>query len=362
MGPISFFTIGTAAANIFASYVPLDKEESQEPTLQCVTETEELDLSSLEETTIIAVIDGDTIRLPADICEKYGVPVSVRTTVKGDKPGCSARIKGINTTEKRNTRKRRTEKEKGALAGWEFLEQMVLHQKVFVEATGGTGGYGRLLVTRMYTAKEIPQPEGQKPKTVYVDVLKRIIQEGHAHVCVYAPDTNKLLPEYMPCQREAQEQKKGLWAFPEYQGTFNMTSIHTNGRNTSRFPPWEIKCKEDEHPNCEYFRLTNTSGKTVDLGQYKLKRYTSEGFGHEEKIIPLPSCKIPPGMSVQIFSGKAQNETDYNKGELVVFLGQEKEFWPDSGACVIVIGPDGKTETFRPSRKNVDCPAPNYRK
>jgi endonuclease YncB( thermonuclease family) len=354
---------------IFTQALPSGKTGGAPPASQCVTETEIADPAALglEEVRIVRWIDGDTVKFPADFCRQHKVPEKfIKVSRKeGDEPGCSGRFKDLNTTEKVTTRKQRREKEKGALLGWEFMEELVGTQTVWVKMGPHGAGYGRIPVHKMYLRKETANQDGTK-KVIYLDVFKAALQAGWAHGYVYAPDANNVLPEYLPCQREAQAQGRGLWQFEEYSGSFNMTSFHANGRRAERFPYGSIHCgrgKEAEDPNCEYFRITNTSQQTVDLGGYRLKKHIEGLFSDDITLLPLPACQVPPGFSVQIFFGKGANQTDYTKEELVLFLQQEEEFWPnDEESCAIIEGPDGKTETFRPSQKGATCPSPSYRK
>lgn len=357
LGPV-FFTL---APLVLAQALPSDKKDAPLPASQCTAEVEIEDPRALgfERVRLVRWVDADTVKLPAPFCRVHEVSeeeIAVSEKIRGDKPGCSARLLRVNAAEKAGTSERKKDKDPGAKEGWEFMEGFVGTQIVWIKMGEGGAGYGREAIEQMLLPKE---------GKIYIDVFKEALRQGWAHAYVYAPDKQNVLPEYLPCQQEAQDQNKGLWQFMEYRGTFNMTSFHANGRRSDRFPK-EMKCGKGKEPdpnaNCEYFRLTNTSRQTVDLKDYKLKKHIEGVFSDDVTMLSLPSCEVPPGISVQIFSGDGTNQADYAKEELVLFLQQKEEFWPNDGVCAIVEGPDGKTETFRPSEKEATCPDPDYRK
>lgn len=285
------------------------------------------------ESRIHRIVDGDTFIVDGELCVEAGV------ALKGKNEECLVRLLGINTPEK--IKRSRKELEEGSISALEFLERLILGQTVYLKLKGERDSYGRLLIEKTY----LPTETKRGSLGVYVDVHARIVREGYGHIFAFSKDEEKIRKEYLSCQEEAKKEKRGIWNTSRYQGNLHITSFHANG---SRYPGLDCTI-EDEPPNCEYFRMANISSQTINL-----KNYSVENCETQERM-PLPEAELPVGAAIKVHSGKGENQLDFEKGELKVYLGRENQFWDNKGAMVVIRGGDGKVHDYVSSRKAFIC-------
>lgn len=171
----------------------------------------------------IAIIDGDTIRLDSDL-DHNGKPDGVR-------------FKGVNTPEfgkGPNLKSRKKKADPGAIAAWEQLNALLatVNYEVYV-APEKFDAYGRFVSQVFIKA-------GDK----YIDIEAHLASEGLGMVYFIQIDEAKGSYErYISClllQAAAQQNKRGLWALPEFQDKNDpkgegfrllyITSFHPNAK------------------------------------------------------------------------------------------------------------------------------------
>jgi len=273
------------------------------------------------------ITDGDTIKLELDI-NNDGKPDVVR-------------FKGVNTTEfgKGPTLKSRLRgAEPGAISAWKELEELLKQAdyKVYVRPEG-FDRYGRF-ISQVF----VKSPSGE-----FINVEAFLASQGLGMVYFVQVTDPEAYSCYLMLQAEAQKAKRGIWDSPEFKDKndpegkkfkpFIITSFHPNALRDGG---------EEEPLYNEYFRIVNTSGRTINLMNYRIYNKVSG------VKIDLPYFMVPPGRTVKIATGDIRTNANPNDPEkdLVISLLFEENFWEneeEGGACLIIEDLDGNTVDFK---------------
>jgi micrococcal nuclease len=230
--------------------------------------------------TVTAVIDGDTIRLDN---------------------GRTVRYLGVNTPEHGQPFYDEAKR---------FNERLVTGKPVRLETHGQERDrYGRELA---YVFVE--------------DVLinSQIVAEGWGHVFILQPLSK--VNEWLPLQKNAQDQRKGIWR-DGLRGPLKITTIHADAKGDDR-----------RNPNGEYLRLCNVSDKPVALQGFALQ----DAAGHR---FVFPSGTLVPGATALLVSGPGEHAVRH--GQLVFYWGSGP-IWNNDGDTASLFASNGELlDTFR---------------
>lgn len=229
---------------------------------------------------VAAVIDGDTIRLD---------------------DGRTVRYLGVNTPEYGQPFYEEAKR---------FNEQLVIGKPVRLETPGKERDrYGRELAY------------------VFVEdtlINSQIVAEGWGHIFILQP-----LPkanEWLPLQKRAQEQRKGIWR-NGLRGPLKVTTVQADAKGDDR-----------RNPHGEYLRLCNVSDRPVDLQGFTVQDNARHRF-------VFPSGTLVPGATALLVSGSGKNAV--RRGQLVFYWGSGP-IWNNDGDSASLFDPRGElVDTFR---------------
>lgn len=243
--------------------------------------------SLLSAATVTTVIDGDTIRL---------------------EDGRTVRYLGVNTPEYGQPFYEEAKR---------FNEQLVAAKSIRLETHGKERDrYGRVLAY------------------VFVDnvlINAQIVAEGWGHV--FLLQSLSKVNEWLPLQKNAQEQRKGMWR-DGMRGPLKITTVHANAKGNDR-----------RNPNGEYLRLCNVSDQSVALQGFVVQDAARHRF-------TFPSGTLAPGATALLVSGSGKNAV--RRDQLVFYWGSGP-IWNNDGDLASLFDPNGAlVDTFRvlgPGRK-----------
>jgi len=139
------------------------------------------------------------------------------------------------------------------------------------------------------------------------DIAEYLLEQGLGHLFLIPPESvnETVLTE---AQNRARSAHRGIWSTPRYRGSLHITSFHANARGDD----WK-------NINGEYLRVCNVATDTIDLQGYSI----SDLSGHSWVF---PELSIPVGYTVEIHSGRGDNQTDQSE-QLELFLASDKPIW-----------------------------------
>lgn len=236
--------------------------------------------SFVDAATVTAVIDGDTIRLD---------------------DGRTVRYLGVNTPEYGQPFYEEAKR---------FNEQLVAGKPVRLETPGRK---------RDKYSRELAY--------VFVDdvlINAQIVAEGWGHVFIIQP-----LPkvnEWLPLQKNAQDQRKGIWR-DGLRGPLKITTVHADAKGDDR-----------RNPRGEYLRLCNISDTPVTLQGFSVQDAAQHRF-------VFPSGTLAPGATALLVSGSGKNAV--GRGQLVFYWGAGP-IWNNAGDTASLFTSGGELiDTFR---------------
>lgn len=215
-----------------------------------------------------AIYDGDTFKIP----------------------GYSVRVGEVNAPERRP-----------AEAGWEeaqqALEKLIKGKEVTLDygkKTDPRDDYGRLVARVSVDGKYVPE---------------KLLEQGVVHAYfILDGDDGIDRSNLIAAQEKAKAAGKGIWAQERFQKPFVITSFHPNGRGDDNW-----------NPNVEYFRLCNVASEPMNIGGYTITNASGQKW-------KMPEVTVPVGHTVQIFSGRGENQLTPPKA-IKIFLGCEVPVW-----------------------------------
>lgn len=230
---------------------------------------------------VVSVYDGDTFTLDT-----------------GDR----VRVRTINTSELR-------QKEAWAQEAKDAAEKFLLGKTVTLEfdPEKPRDPYGRV-VAETYVGEE--------------SLAMLLVGKGLAHVMLLPPVTHDPAP-LLEVQAKARAARVGLWGDEHYQGTVHITSFHANARGNDR-----------EVVNSEYLRVCNISGADLNVKGYQIMNSRGKAF-------VWPDLTIPSGHTVQVHSGRGEDQKDPAK-QLQIFLQSDMPIWNNSGDKASIFDAEGK--------------------
>jgi len=203
-------------------------------------------------------------------------------------PGYSIRLNGVNAPERRP-----------AELGWEeaqkAFEKLVKGKPVDLtyNKADPRDDYGRLVANIAQNGK---------------DVATQLVTKGVVHAYFVDDDPTIDREAILKAQATAKKKGLGLWAETRFKKPFTLTSFHANGRGA-----------DDQNPNVEYLRICNIKDTPIDIGGYTVNNAHGKSF-------TLPSVLVPPGQTVQIFSGEGANELSPPKA-IRIHLNSQTPIW-----------------------------------
>lgn len=231
-----------------------------------------------EHAQVVSVYDGDTV-----------------TLATGDK----VRLRWVNTPEMKP-------EEPWAREAKALTDGFVNGKDVRLSvAPSGRDGYGRIVAGL---------------ETDQGSLSLALLEAGYGHLFIIPPDDTDMRA-LLAAEERARAAKRGLWA--TWTGELHITSLHHNGAGD-----------DVADPNVEYARICNISGKTLDLGGFKLRNNAGE-----EAV--FPSVLLLPGHTVRVHSGIGDTVSNPNLG-IEIHLGRKLEFWNNEGDVGTLYAPDGR--------------------
>lgn len=222
---------------------------------------------------VAEVIDGDTIRLTTGETVRY---------IGIDTPEISHPQRGVECFGREAKRKN---------------EELVLNQFVRLEKdVSGTDRYGRLL-RYVYAGKETffanPTDNTKSVKNVSSSVFvnETLVRNGYARAATFPPDV-KYQSLFLEAEREARENKRGLWGSTDCINSLNSPNSSTRVFPTVPSPTGACKIKGNisyttgekiyHTPGCPYYQTTKinesegeryfcSEGEAVTAGWRKAK-------------------------------------------------------------------------------------------
>jgi endonuclease YncB( thermonuclease family) len=233
------------------------------------------------ESTVKSVYDGDTF-----------------TLATGDK----VRLKGVNTPELRP-------REDYGDEARQFAERFLSGETVqlLLDGPNPRDSYGRVVAG---------------VRTSAGDLSVALVEQGLAHVFLIPPDSSDA-EALLAAQARARQQRLGIWSTEPYQGALHMTSFHANAAGD-----------DNENVNGEYMRVCNITTGPVSTEGYRLVDRTGLSY-------PLPAVTIPAGHTVQVRSGKGEQQTDPSQ-QLQIYLGSSTPLWNNDYEVVTLHDPQGR--------------------
>lgn len=218
------------------------------------------------ESVVASVYDGDTV-----------------TLASGDK----IRLRWVNTPELKPL-------EDYGIEAREATEKFVSGKevKLVLGSENPRDGYGRVVSGLM-------TDEG--------NLSIHLLELGLAHLFVIPPDDTDLTP-FLEAQERARKANRGIWSTERYQGVMHITSFHANAPGDDR-----------ENVNGEYLRVCNVSSDPLNLDGFTIADHTGTSWS-------LPAIVIPAGHTVEIHSGRGDNQGSPAE-QLEVFLGSGSPIW-----------------------------------
>jgi len=240
---------------------------------------------------------------------------------------CVVRSRGLNTTELSHFGRA---EEDGAKTATKFLKDLILGKKVRISKPAGQDGYQRVLADEIF----IPTPENDG---TYVLANVSMIQRGFAHLFIFEASQEPIRVSLLPCEKEAHQNRRGIWDTPAFQGAFHVTSFHH-----AKLPYYSYFS--------EYFRFANISGATLNLRDYVVENCATG------KRIPLPDVEVPAGVQVQALSKTDRVNLTYTGKPIIISLDAGEDFWSDAGAMVVLRREaDGNIEATESSSAAFQC-------
>lgn len=278
--------------------------------------------------TLTGKFDGTRESIILDIplsSEEKEAIFSLMESARGGK--CVIRTTHINATELAHGEKGQ---EQGATSAEQLMKEMILNRFVFIPTPAKADHYGRVLLEKTFV-------EDTTDPGTYLDVHLKLVERGLAHDFEFTFSEEASRLEITACQEQARAAKSGIWKDdPRFQGDIHITSFHG-----------------DVAVEAEYIRIVNISSREIDLADYVLENCETK------ERIPLPHCKIPAGVQVQVLSGKGRNQVEYRNKEnspLTIYLGKETDLWKDSGAMIVIRRTaDNKIQDMMPSQEGYTC-------
>ncbi len=225
--------------------------------------------------TVASVIDGDTVVLT---------------------DGTKVRYLGINTPERGQPFYEEAKR---------FNEQLVQGEEVRLEnRRQGPDTYGRVLAY------------------VYVGAVlvnARLIAEGLGHLFVIGSLDH--YEEWLRLQKDAQEQRKGMWGQDGVPGPLRITTVHADAEGDDR-----------RNPNGEYVRICSVSDTPVELHGFSIQDAARHRY-------IFPGGTLKPGYTALLLSGRGEDTE--RRGQLLFYWGSGP-IWNNSGDTASLFDPDGK--------------------
>lgn len=230
---------------------------------------------------VIKVYDGDTVTLE-----------------NGDK----VRLRWVNTPEKRPPEPFWEEAQR-------LAERLVLGRTVRLAVTGedARDGYGRI-VAGLHNGRQ--------------DLSLELLRQGYGHLFIIPPEPASL-DAMLAAQKQARENRRGIWSTDRYRGTLHITSFHADARGD-----------DTQNVNGEYLRVCNVTTNPVDLDGYVLRQEGGESF-------TLPRMVLPAGYTVLIHSGRGLHQRDVAE-QMHIYLGLPTPLWDNKHSEATLLDPNGE--------------------
>jgi endonuclease YncB( thermonuclease family) len=204
--------------------------------------------------------------------------------------GYSVRVGEVNAPERRP-----------AQAGWEeaqkALEKLVKGKDVTLDygaKKDPRDGYGRLVARVSVGGKLVPEA---------------LLEQGVVH-CYFIQEAGDTYDRsaLVAAQERAKAKGLGIWSQDRFKKDFVITSFHPNGRGNDAW-----------NPNVEYLRICNVSSKPMNIGGYTITNASGLKW-------TLPDVTVPVGHTVQIFSGRGENDLSPPKA-IKIHLQSKTPIW-----------------------------------
>ncbi|MEG0004400.1 MAG: thermonuclease family protein [Clostridium sp.] len=224
---------------IFFGCAPIEnKDNSQKPGTENTIKTESIDqnLDSLEKAKVVRVVDGDTV-----IVSVNGVEEKIRLVL-------------VNTPEST------TKKEPYGKEASDYTKKVLkVGREVYLEKdVSDRDQYGRLL---RYLWLE--QPTNINSEEIRTKMFNAsLLTDGYAMVSTFPPDV-KYQEVFVNLQREARENKTGLWSLKEYSKNLDDNKIVFYTKNGKSYH-FSKSCKSLEKSKNI---LSGKLGEVMDIGK-----------------------------------------------------------------------------------------------
>ena len=231
---------------------------------------------------VLSVYDGDTFTLDT-----------------GDR----VRLRWVNTPELKPA-------EDFGIEARDLASRLILNKKVTLDyGSVKRDGYGRVIAG-------VTTPDGTR-------LSEALLEAGFAHLFIIPPLDDADLEPLLRAQRKAQAQRLGIWSDSRYQGELHITSFHANARGN-----------DFDNPHGEYLRVCNVGKDDINLEGYRL--IDRDGFTWS-----LPSITLPVGYTVQLVSGKGENQPDPDK-QIRIYLQSDGPVWNNKRDRATLYDPTGR--------------------
>lgn len=151
-----------------------------------------------------------------------------------------------------------------------------------------------------------------------------LIRKGYARV--YEEASCDILSELLSVQKEAMNQKRGVWS-----GKVDKVDTITNDFIIATDVHYDAEGNDNANRNDEYFGLKNISDKPLDLSGWII----SDANGKHAYIIP-DGFILNPGKLVYIYTGTGE-DTLYK-----LYWNFGRAIWNNTGDKIYILNPEGE--------------------